>query len=72
MQNLRLRAALDRLVQEGMTLNLEKYLFSVSRLEYLGKIIDGQRLRKDPSKVQAIVNFPEPRDVKELRDSLAW
>ena len=63
----RLRAVLDRLVQEGITLNLEKCLFSVSRLEYLGQIIDGQGLRKDPSKVQAIVNFPEPRDVKELR-----
>ena len=62
----RLRPVLDRLVQEEK-LDLEKCLFSASRLEYIGKIIDGQRLRKDPSKVQAIVNFPEPRDVKELR-----
>ena len=35
---------------------------------YLGpaQIIDEPGLRKDPSKVQVIVNFPEPRDVIEL------
>ena len=40
---------------------------SVSRLEYLGQVIDGQGVRKDPSKVQAIGDLPELRDVAELR-----
>ena len=66
----RLRAVLDRLQEEGITLNYEKCVFSVSRLEYLGQIIDGQGIRKDPSKVQAIVDFPELRDVAELRKFL--
>lgn len=55
----RLRAVLDRLKEEGITLSYEKCVSSVFRLEYLGQIIDGQGIRKDPSKVQAIVNFPE-------------
>ena len=63
----RLRAVLDSLQQEGLTLNQDKCLFSVAKLEYLGQVIDGQGIRKDPSKVQAIVNFPEPNDVPELR-----
>ena len=63
----RLRAVLDRLQQEGITLNLDKCLFSVTELDYLGQIIDGQGICKDPSKVQAIVNFPGPHDVMELR-----
>ena len=66
----RLRAVLDRLQEEGITLNYQKCVFSVSRLEYLGQIIDGQGIRKDPSKVQAIVDFPELREVAELRKFL--
>ena len=63
----RLRAVLNRLKQEGITLNLDRCLFSVTKLDYPGQIIDGQGIRKDPSKVQAIVNFPGPHDVMELR-----
>ena len=42
-------------------------MYSVSGLEFLGQIIDGHGMRKYPSNVQAIVDFPELHDVAELR-----
>lgn len=65
--NERLRAVLDRLQEAGLTLNPEKCVFSVSRLDYLGQIVDGQGIRKDPNKLKAILNLCEPQDITELR-----
>ena len=65
--DLRLKQVLDRLVERELTLNFQKCLFSQSRLQYLGQILDSQGVRKDPSKVQAIVDMPEPRDIGDLR-----
>ena len=41
---------MDRLQEEGITLNYGNCVFSVSRFGYLGQIIDGQGIRKYPSK----------------------
>ena len=65
--DLRLKQVLDRLVERRLTLNLEKCLFSQSRLQYLGQIIETQGSRKDPSKVKAIVDMAEPKDTGDLR-----
>ena len=63
----RLKQVLDRLVERKLKLNLEKCLFSQSRLQYLGQIIDSEGIRKDPSKVKAIVDMAEPQDIASLR-----
>ena len=60
----RLEQVLDRLVERRLTLNLQKCLFSQSKLQYLGQILDSQGVRKDLSKVQAIVDMPEPQDME--------
>ena len=38
-----------------------------SRLQYLGQVIDSDRIRKDPAKVKAITEIPEPNDVPDVR-----
>lgn len=38
-----------------------------TQLKYLGYIVDRQGLRTDPSKVESMVNFPAPRNIKEVR-----
>ena len=63
----RLKQVLDRLVERKLTLNLEKCLFSQSRLQYLGQIIDSDGIRKDPSKVKAITDMAEPQNIADLR-----
>ena len=54
-------------MERKLTLNLEKCLFSQSRLQYLGQIIDSEGIRKDPSKVKAIADMAEPQDIASLR-----
>ena len=66
----RLKQVLDRLVERKLTLNLEKCLFSQSRLQYLGQIIDSDGIRKDPSKVKAITDMAEPQNIADLRHFL--
>ena len=63
----RLEQVLDRLAERRLILNLQKCIFSQSKLQYLDQILDSQGVRKDPSKVQAIVDRPEPQDIRDLR-----
>lgn len=57
----------DGLVERALTLNLEKWLFSQTRLEYLGQIFDSQRIRKYSSKVKDITDLAVPQNVADLR-----
>ena len=66
----RLKKVLDRLAERKLTLNLEKCLFSQTRLQYLGQIIDSEGIWKDPSKVKAITDMAEPQDIASPRHFL--
>ena len=61
------KAVLDRLTKSGLTVNLEKCVFSQTKLSYLGQIIDNHGIHKDPPKVKAIVEMAEPTDNVDLR-----
>ena len=37
------------------------------RVQYLGQVIDSDGIRKDPVKVKAITELPEPKDVPDIR-----
>lgn len=63
----RLRKVLDRLSQAGLTLNSEKFEFAKTQLEYLGQVIDSSGIRKDPTKVKAIVEMKEPQNTGDVR-----
>lgn len=57
----------DRLLEAGLIVSLEKCQFCRSELKYLGYVVDRQGLRPDPSKVEAIVGIPPPKNVTEIR-----
>jgi transposase InsO family protein len=57
----------ERLVKAGLRANLEKSHFCRKELKYLGYILDESGLRTDPEKVAAVVNFPAPKTLRELR-----
>jgi len=57
----------DKLVGAGLKVNLEKTKFCQKELKYLGYVLDEEGLRTDPSKVTAVVNFPAPKTLRELR-----
>lgn len=62
-----LKKVIQRLQQAGLTLNKEKCCFCKPELKYLGYVVNEKGLLVDPEKVEAIINIPPPRSVKEVR-----
>ena len=50
--------------------NLQKCLFGVAEIPVLGDLVSSKGVRPDPEKVRTIVEWPVPRNVKELRQFL--
>ena len=58
---------LYRLFAAGLKLNKKKCKFYQSSVKFLGKIIDKDGVKMDPSAISAIVNMPAPSDKHTLR-----
>ena len=56
--------------QHVLFVKLSKCSFGVLEIEYLGHIVSGQGVSMDNSKVQAILQWPPPNNVKQLRGFL--
>ena len=64
--NQRLNAVLQQLTGLGMTLNEVKCTFSQTSVKFFGHVMDSQRIRPDPDKVNAVVQFTFPTSVEEV------
>ena len=56
-----------RLEQFGLKVNTKKCEFFKPSIEFCGHKISNQGLHKSPSKVEAVLNAPPPKSVKELQ-----
>ena len=65
-----LYAALKRLAEANVTLNLTKCEFSVSKVKVLGHFVSAEGISADPQKIEAIRNLPTPKNVAEVRSFL--
>ena len=65
-----LRQVLARLQTYGVSLNVDKCLFGVKELSFLGHWVSAAGIRPLDEKVQAIVDFPAPTSLKKLRSFL--
>lgn len=54
----------------NLTLNVSKSHFCVTRVKYLGFIIGDGGIMTDPEKVSAIVNWPVPSNLRQVRGFL--
>lgn len=61
---------LQLLQRDKWQVKLSKCVFAQRQLRYLGHIISEQGVATDPEKVQAVLNWPAPTSVKELRNFL--
>ena len=66
------REVLHHLCENGLYACLDKCRFSEDTVEYLGFILSKDRLKMDPSKVQIIQDWPEPRKVKDVQSFLGF
>jgi len=66
------REVLRRLRQNGLFAGVNKCTFHADTVEYLGYILSPTGLSMDPTKVQTIQDWPEPRKVKDIQSFLGF
>lgn len=62
-----LQLCLQRLSDYNLHLNKQKCSFFTQSVEYLGHIIEHNKIKKSPAKVQAIQNIPRPANPDDVR-----
>ena len=65
-----LRLVFNKIKAAGLKLNKEKCNFTRNTLPFLGHIISTEGIAPDPSTIQRIQDFPQPRNVTQLRSFL--
>lgn len=65
-----LRLLFSRLRKEGLQVHPAKCVLGVPELDFLGHRVSSAGIAPLPQKVEAIVNFPKPSNVKKLRQFL--
>ena len=68
----RLRMVFQKLDEAGLHLKPSKCEFFKDRLEYLGHIVSSQGIETNPKKIMAIVNWPQPKKVTQVRRFLGF
>lgn len=68
----KVRPVLEQFRKEKLFLKPEKCTFSEKTVEYLGFIISGKSITMEPSKVDAIVSWPEPKTLTQLRSFIGF
>ncbi|MBW0572610.1 hypothetical protein O181_112325, partial [Austropuccinia psidii MF-1] len=61
-----------RLRANNLFAKASKGLFHVSSVDYLGYVVSSEQLKMDQAKVQRILNWPPPRNLKALQSFLGF
>src|SRR4030095_15993307 len=64
------KTVLEKLQAAGLYLKAKKCEFSTQRTEFLGYVITPEGTDMDKMKVTAILEWPEPKTIKQLRGFL--
>jgi len=62
-----LSRVLSRIKGAGLTINPEKSKFCRSQVKYLGFLVRHDGLKVDPEKTAPILEYPPPRNIRQLR-----
>ena len=65
-----MRMVLKTLEEHKLYAKLKKCKFWLERVQFLGHIVTKDGISVDPAKVEAIVNWPRPTNVSEVRSFL--
>ena len=57
----------NRTKEAGLTVNREKSVFGKTEVKYLGVLVNRDGFRPDPDKIEPMINFPVPKNLKQLR-----
>ncbi|XP_041419675.1 uncharacterized protein LOC121393898 [Xenopus laevis] len=70
--DIRLFNVLEHLRQEGLKLSLDKCKFARKSVRFVGHIVSADGVDTDPEKVAAVLSWPKPSNVTELRSFLGF
>ena len=62
----RTKHILQKLKNNDLYCNLEKCVFGASKVNYLGLVIEENRVSMDPTKLEGISKWPTPSTVKQV------
>lgn len=65
-----LESIFKRFLEHIMKLKFDKSKFLIPKVKYLGFIISSEGLQMDPKKVECILNYPRPQNVKQTQSFL--
>jgi 8-oxo-dGTP pyrophosphatase MutT (NUDIX family)/predicted aspartyl protease len=65
-----LTEVLTRIRKANLRLKAEKCYFAATELQFLGHVVGKEGVKPDPEKVDKMVNYPEPKNIRELRGVL--
>ena len=65
-----LQEVFDRLEKANLTLKASKCEFAMEEIVYLGHVLSKNGVRPNAAKVEIIKNYPQPKNVKQLRQFL--
>ncbi|MBW0571828.1 hypothetical protein O181_111543 [Austropuccinia psidii MF-1] len=65
-------SVLQRLRENNLFAKASRFVFHASSVEYLGYVISSDGLKMDFSKVQQILNWPQPKSIKALQFFLGF
>jgi len=61
---------LKRLEENDLYIKLERYVWEVRKIGFLGVIIGLNRIEIEKEKVNRVLSWPEPKNVKDIRKFL--
>jgi hypothetical protein len=61
---------IGKLTHAGFTLNITKCKFCIREIKFLGHVISQAGVAADPARIEDILNYPSPRNQKQLRQFL--
>ena len=65
-----LTEVLNRIRHANLSLKAEKCNFIATELQFLGHVVGKDGVKPDPEKVEKMMNYPEPKNIRELRGVL--
>jgi len=68
----RLEAVFNRIKQHGLKLKPSKCEFFKTSVKYLGHVVSENGIETDPEKLEALINWPVPHNIKTLRAFLGF
>lgn len=60
------KKVLKRLSEAGLQIDIKKCEFHVSSVKFLGLIVTTEGIKMDPAKLEAIITWPTPKNVKDI------